>query len=328
MANGSLYIGMDGGGTSTRAVVATRGGEVVGVGLAAGSNPQSVGEASAEVALRGAAEAALARAGARIADVAGVFVGLAGVVDEDDHALATRIARRAGLGEAGIDHDIRIALMGGLVGAPGIALIAGTGSSGYGRNATGESCQAGGYGSILDDGGSAYGLGLGALRAAVRVADGREGNSKLLQRVLAHLKLPAIRGIVQRVYQVGMSKTEVAELAPLVLECWEDGDEIAAKVVRWNAGELVLVAETIARKLGLAEDDVIYTGSVLERSVAFRRLVAEGIGERLPKARLVAPRLAPVLGAMLLAYERAGISHDEAVHERLATTYASVVAAK
>jgi N-acetylglucosamine kinase-like BadF-type ATPase len=218
-------------------------------------------------------------------------------------------------------HDIHVALIGGLVGQPGIALIAGTGSSCYGINAGGTSCQTGGFGTILDDGGSAYGLGLGGLRLAVRVADGRIGASALQRRVLDALGLADIRGIVQKVYQSNMSKADIAALATLTLAAWTEGDAPARAVVEEQAAELALLVTTAARRLGLSSPLVTYAGSVLERSEPYRQLVAETIHRTFPTARVVAPELPPVLGALLLAYDGAGVRHDAEVHGRLRETY-------
>jgi len=63
---------------------------------------------------------------------------MAGVVSDDDRTTIRQIAEQLRLAppeRIGVDHDIRIALAGGLAGQPGIALIVGTGSSCYGRTA-------------------------------------------------------------------------------------------------------------------------------------------------------------------------------------------------
>lgn len=319
-----LYMGIDGGGTSTRAVVADAAGEVRGVGKADGSNPNASGVEGAVAALRAAAEAALASAGARWDDVAATFVGMAGVVGKDDEDLARRIAVEAGLRNVEIDHDIRIALAGGLAGAEGLALIVGTGSSCYGRTQDGRSWQAGGWGSLLDDGGSAYGLGMAAMRAAVRVADGRLPESVLLPRVMEALGLSEIRQIVRRVYQQGMSKSEVGQLAPVVISAWEAGDAVAGQLVDEGVRELVWIVETAGRRLGMLERRVRVTaaGGLIENAASYRERVFGALRDALPHGSHVGlARLAPALGAVLLAYERAGVPHDARVHERLKHSY-------
>ena len=63
--------------------------------------------------------------------------GMAGVVGETDLAHGRSVLIAAGIDPTriptGLDHDIRIALAGGLTGREGLALIVGTGASCYGR---------------------------------------------------------------------------------------------------------------------------------------------------------------------------------------------------
>lgn len=320
----TLYMGIDGGGTSTRAVVADATGRVRGIGKGEGSNPNASGVDGSAAALRTAAEAALHHAHATPDQVAATFVGMAGVVGKEDLELGRSIAAKAGLRNFDIDHDIRIALAGGLAGAEGLALIVGTGSSCYGRTADGRSCQAGGWGSILDDGGSAYGLGLAAMKAAVRIADGRLPDSVLLHDVMAALELTEIRQIVRKVYQTGMSKSEVGQLAPVVISAWERGDAVAADLVDEGVRELVWIVQTAGKRLGLLERIVRVTaaGGLIENSATYRQRVFGGLKDALPTGSHVGlARLAPVLGAVLLAYDQAAVPHDTGTHDRLKSTY-------
>jgi N-acetylglucosamine kinase-like BadF-type ATPase len=118
----------------------------------------------------------------------GVFFGMAGVVSTADQAIVHDIARSLGLGGAvQVDHDIRIALAGGLSGRPGIALIAGTGSSCFGINAAGERWQAGGWGHLISDEGSSYWFGWNAIRLAAGACDGRWETTRCGRRCCASL---------------------------------------------------------------------------------------------------------------------------------------------
>src|SRR6185436_17233044 len=126
--------------------------------------------------------------------------------------------------QIGIDHDCRIALAGGLSGRPGIVLIAGTGSSCFGMNAAGEAWRSGGWGHLLADEGSGYWLGVKGLEAAVRAYDGRGAPTALLDQLQRHLGLPDMNDIMHRLYVTGMSRAELAALAPIVIAAAADGD--------------------------------------------------------------------------------------------------------
>ena len=324
-----VYLGIDGGGTSTRVVAAEEGGRVVGVGRGGASNPYEGGIDLATRSVREAAEAALKQAGVAMDAVVATFAGTAGVVGAEDQALARDVMSQAGIrGRLGVDHDIRIALAGGLAGAEGMALIVGTGSSCYGRTADGKTCQSGGWGSILDDGGSAFGLGMSAMQAAVRVADGRFPPSPVLAGVLEGFGLTEIRQIVKKVYQTGVTKTEVGQLAPAVIKAWEGGDKVATEIVANGVRELVLIVMNAAERLDLLKKTVRVStsGGLIENSANYRERVYGALREALPAgAEVGAAKMAPVLGAVLLAYEEAGIKHDDRVHDVLLRSYTEML---
>ena len=183
-------LGIDGGGTKTQAAIVDETGHVRGVGLGGPSNYDDIGANRARANIAQAVTAACAPAGCEPAPFAAAFLGLAGIVSPADRAVVQGIAadlRLAPLDRVGVDHDCRIALAGGLSGRPGIVLIAGTGSSCYGRNAAGGDWRAGGWGSQIGDEGSGYWLGLHALQSAVRAYDGRGPATRLeadVRRVL------------------------------------------------------------------------------------------------------------------------------------------------
>lgn len=323
-----VYIGIDCGGTSTRAVIASAQGDVLGIGKGGGGNPNASGTDGATASIRDAVTAGLRQARLAETDIATVFVGMAGVVGEDDTRLGRSIIQAAvptlAPAALGLDHDIRIALAGGLTGDEGVALIVGTGSSSYGRTADGRTWQSGGWGSVLDDGGSAHGLGLAAMRAACRIADGRLPKSRLLPDLMAALKLTEIRQIIDRVYRAGMTKAEVGALAPVVIAAWAAGDKVAKDIVDDEVYELEWIVRTTAGSLNLNAPRVCYSGGLIENSAEYAAAVRHEIETSLPGAKVAPAKLSPVLGAVLLAYEQAHIEHNAATWDRLATTLAKL----
>ncbi len=135
-----LVIGVDGGGTRTRAALVTESGQILGLGTAGPSNYDDVGVAVAQSNIGLAVQRAWQQAGLSSRQGDAAFLGMAGVVSSADRATIYRMAAELALAPTPrihVDHDIRIALAGGLAGQPGIALIVGTGSSCYGRRADG-----------------------------------------------------------------------------------------------------------------------------------------------------------------------------------------------
>ena len=309
--NEKFVLGIDGGGTSTRAVLAKTNGEVLGYGRGGSSNYDDIGIEATQENICLAVDQAWENYGHSSQPANAIFLGMAGVVSKSDRSVIEGIATSAKLSDPnfiGIDHDIRIALAGGLALQPGIVLIAGTGSSCYGRNASGRSCRVGGWGYLLDDEGSSYYLGLEAIRAVVRSADGRLDSTALSEPVMAALGLDDYQEIMHRVYHPPMSRTKIAGLAPLVLETAQQGDEIARKIIQNGQNELAQLVEVAAQRLAPHPDELLVTvtGGLAHSGNYFKQGLYEVIRSHVPSATIQEPLLHPVIGAVLLAIELLG----------------------
>lgn len=302
-----FYLGIDGGGTRTRAVLVDENGRFQGYGVSGSSNYDDVGITTAQSNIETAVRAAFQQANQPVQPCAAAFLGLAGVVSEDDRAIIHAIAANLNLAlpdKVGVDHDIRIALAGGLSGRPGIALIAGTGSAAYGRNADGETWRSGGWGQLIGDEGSSYWLGVQAMRAAVAAYDGRGAKTELETAVLTHLALPDINDIMHHLYNRGMSRSEIAALAPLVVAAAENGDGVANGLLDTAAHDLAVCVTAVAHKLHLLEQSelVLIGGLLTETTAVTHRLQAE-LAQQLPTCHITPSELPPVLGACLQAIQ-------------------------
>ncbi|MFG0315766.1 MAG: N-acetylglucosamine kinase [Planctomycetota bacterium JB042] len=311
-----VVLGVDGGGTRTRVAIAERSGRVLGVGESGPGNWHDVGVEAVAVHLERARDAAWAAAGAPPRPAVAAYLGMASVGDERDREAIRDAAARAALAPAdavGVGQDLRVALAGGLSLRPGVALIAGTGSSVYGRTADGREWQAGGFGSFLDDGGSAFDLGRRAMIAAVRARDGRGRETALSARLLAHVGGGTLRDLLRRLDAVRMARAEVAACAPLVTAAAAEGDAVAIEILEAAVEELALAVETVVARLGLAAPEVAATGGLAGSGPPYRDALDRAIVRRVADARVVDPELPPVVGAALLALERAGVPVDAAV---------------
>ncbi|MFO7634509.1 MAG: BadF/BadG/BcrA/BcrD ATPase family protein [Caldilinea sp.] len=314
-----FFLGIDGGGTKTQVAICDEGGCVLGAGLGGASGIDSVGADAATVSIGAAVAAARAQAGLPDAPFASVFFGMAGVVSESDRDIVRDVAQRLQLGDAiHVDHDIRISLAGGLSGRPGIALIAGTGSSCFGMNAAGERWQSGGWGHIISDEGSSYWFGSNAIRLAMGAFDGR-WQTALLEPVRERLELASMLDIHYRLYTQGVSKTEIAGFAPLVMEASVAGDKMAQQLIRQGVQDLAQMVAAVARRLGWqdASCEVTLTGGLWRAGEPVLAPFRAALAEMLPQARIVMPELPPVLGACVLALQAGDVSVDAAVRECL-----------
>ncbi len=294
-----VVLGIDGGGTTTRAAIASPDGRVLGTGEGGASNYQAIGMERAVAGIRTAVDHACAAAGASVTPAA-AFLAIAGVVSPTDRALLRRAVDGLELApRVAVDHDLSAALAGGLGGEPGIVLIAGTGSSCYGRRSDGEDWRAGGWGHLLDDDGGGYRIGLDALRAAVRAVDGRGPDTELRSRAIRAIDVDDPDEILHAVHN-RLQRSDIAALAPLVFASAAENDAVASTIVERGARALAAMVRAVAERLAF-EDVRVVTSGGLFTNLDYRERVRREVARHVPGALLVRPQRPPVEGACLLA---------------------------
>ena len=304
MPQRQLYIGLDAGGTKTAllARVAQRETPLTLTGPAA--NLQRQGEAETARVLATLARQAIDRN--PDARLAAVCAGIAGAGHPaDQQALAARL--RSLLGDLGpfaleITHDGAIALEAAFEGGSGVIVIAGTGSILFARTDTGETTRAGGWGYLLGDEGSGHHLGLDGLRAVAHAYDG--GPPTRLQLLLAHRHgLDAAPAIIHAVYREAWP---VQQMAPLVLEAAETGDDVAQRIVAGQTQALARQARWLAGRAGRIEPRLALMGG-LTRSDYYKQTLSDALRAALPGWRIQDPLHPPVVGALRLALATASV---------------------
>lgn len=230
--------------------------------------------------------------------------GAAGVSNPQVRALTARAMERAGIPRWRLAGDHETALYGALSGGPGCALIAGTGSICCGRNAAGSVVRTGGWGHLIDDGGSGYALGRDALAAVVRQWDGRGGATVLSERIPAQLGTGSPQELIAYVY--GGDKSRIAALAPLVEQAAGMGDKIALDICRRGGEALCGLVTAAARRLELETGEVALLGGLLTHGGHLRASLLESLAREAPGLRQTEPRQDAAAGAALMALELLG----------------------
>ncbi len=307
----TYYIGIDGGGTGTRAILTDASGRVWGRAQTGSANRNHHSRRQVQDALQAALREALAGlppAGA----LSGLYLGLGGVSTEDDKQEILSILR--GIPEAGpavrttVDNDTVAALTGGLTGQPGLALVSGTGSACLGVSAGGERRLCGGWGALADDIGSAPWVGLRALQAAVRAEDGRQPPTLLQRIVFDFLGLTEPRRLISRVHNQGLERADLGRLAPLVVQASLQGDEAAQTILRAAALGLSEMVGAVSRRLfGPDPCELILVGGLALSGPPFQPMLLEQISRDCPAVTVRDPALSPVQGAVLEALRAGGV---------------------
>ena len=236
-----------------------------------------------------------------------ICLGLAGFDRPDDRKILagwadqSRWARRLVLVN---DGDLVVA-----AGTPdgwGVGVIAGTGSIAVGRTEDGRTARAGGWGHLLGDEGSAYGVVLDALRLVARRADGREprppGCDPLTERLCSALGVAAATQIVTTIYAPEFTRASIASLAPVVLAACAEAPETADRLLIPAGAALAETVAAVARSLGWPSGPLALAaaGSFLLSAEVVRQEMVDNLTRR-GYQLTVTPVADPVRGAVILA---------------------------
>ncbi|MDQ0378850.1 N-acetylglucosamine kinase [Amycolatopsis thermophila] len=256
----AFVLGVDAGGTSTRALAVGADGSVLGSGRAGGANPNSHPPAEAVANLAAAIRAAAEFPGRASACVIGM-AGTAKLTDPEVAALFDRTLRDVGLDRVLILTDAEVAFASATDAPDGTVLIAGTGSIAGRIRKRRMVATEGGYGWLLGDEGSGFWLGREAVRATL-AALGHDGElGPLATAVLAEADVDATdrRWAWRRLIAVTNAEPPIrlARFAPLVAV----DDPAAADIVERGADLLVRTA--LATREPGEDTPVVLVGSVL-----------------------------------------------------------------
>ena len=238
-------MGVDGGASKTRAAAFRPDGSLVGLGLAGPSNYHNVGVEQAVGNILKAVREALRGETCSVAVVA-----LAGMDTRFDREVMGRALAGRLEGHVVVEHDAHATLYAATRGGPGVVVIAGTGSIVYGYGETGRIIY-GDRGWLLGDDGSAYWVGVEALRAVVRrLQEGEQ--TRLATHILKALEAGDLEELVWSVYRKPHSVERIAALAPLVSRAAEEGDPDALEILVRGASTLAAYAARAARRVSVA----------------------------------------------------------------------------
>ncbi|MEO6906351.1 MAG: BadF/BadG/BcrA/BcrD ATPase family protein [Abditibacteriaceae bacterium] len=295
-----LRLGIDGGGTTTRAVIIDENMRDLGRGEAGSSNHYSVGVERTAQNIQLAVAAALQAASVRETEIASWGLGLAGActaVEQD--LLHKAIAPICTAQKLVIDEDVAAAQAGAFGGGTGAVCIAGTGANCFGINSAGQRARADGLGPLLGDRGSGYWIGELTLRIVCKMHDGLVLKSPLLEKVLRQLEVADVDGLVQIVYQPDFERDRIAGLAPIVMQLSRDGDAASTDILQSAGRELAATTIAVLQPLNL--QTVAPVGGILSQQTALRETYEAELKNAVVGAQVVEAKYDAVIGAALLA---------------------------
>ncbi|MEP6622218.1 MAG: BadF/BadG/BcrA/BcrD ATPase family protein [bacterium] len=295
-----IVLGVDGGGSKTRVMVAdetgTKLGEVVGPGSAA--RPGEL-EHSADV-ITATINDALASVEMMHVMPKVLCVGVAGAAtDAERQALWQALVDREVAEEVVVHPDYAIALDDAFGEGPGVLLISGTGSAAFGRSPAGATARCGGWGPMCGDEGSGAWIGRRALSVVTASADGREPETALVGAILTAAQVNEPRELVAWAAQA--TPAMFATLAPIVTSVADAGDLRANALVSLAVEELVLHIRTLSRSLfgdERAATPVALTGGMLRKGSTLRKRLEQRLRSAVPGAQVQSDEVIPARGAV------------------------------
>lgn len=308
-------IAVDGGGMKTVGLLADGTGAVLANAEAGASNAHAVALNVVKKNLSSLISQLTSSAGIESNQVGGICLGLAGIDRPADKVLISKIVGEF-VPSAKIlaMNDSVIALIGGCLKPYGIIVVAGTGSIAYGINKQGNDARAGGWGHILGDEGSGYAIGLKALRAVCRAHDGRGTETILMELVLKTLALNTPEDLIGWVKEIDGDKATIGEVAPLVFQAFERGDQVAKEILEAESYELALTADAVRRKLFSPDDrsfDIVVGGSSLRKSNSYLDLFRSQIEKFVAGVSVLLPKEEPIVGAKIHILRNLELEHPE-----------------
>jgi len=293
----NVVLGIDGGGTHTRASIVV-GGKVLAHGENGSIKRLRVGAEAAEANLRALLKDVYAQAG--VTSVRAASCGVASMTMPGVAEWITAVLHDFGAERSEVVGDQVIALDAAFQGGPGILQIAGTGSNTIGRAPDGSREGAGGWSSRLGDEGSGYWIGVNSLRRALHAYD-REQPTRILDKVGEIWGTPNLDDLVN--LGDGTPPPDFAALAPAINELAEAGDLVALDTLHQAGADLVtfvlLVRAKLRRKHNIAgEVPVAWTGGVIEKMRIVREVFFAGLHAAAPDMPVAREGVIPLNGAL------------------------------
>ena len=315
-------LAVDGGNSKTALALVSKAGDLLALVSGPTISHQQVPMETAMERLTELAARAGAEAGVALPATLGSFV-LAGADFPTDVArLRIAIGGTDVAGEVRVRNDAYGALRAGARSGWGIAVICGSGVNAAGMSPTGRIERFAAIDDLSGDFGGGYGIGVEALRLAVRARDGRGRATSLERAVPDHFCLKRPIDVTRAVYEGRIPRRRLEELTPKVFAAADSGDGVARELLDRVADELAIMASAIARRLRVARRDVevVLVGGVFRTTDrAFHERITDGIRRNVPRARIVRLAAPPVLGAALLALDELGGRTRAGAERRLRT---------
>ena len=295
------FLGIEGGGTHTTALLADASGRALFQGAFGPGNVRLLKDDGLKSLLRAIAHKLPGKV-----SPASIAIGMAGARTPADKKRITTAAAAVWKGVPCLaTNDLETALMAAPEAKHGVAarvlVLSGTGSCCFGRTVAGQTAKVGGWGHLLGDQGSGHDIGMLALQQVVYEWDRGQRWGVLGRNLLAAQQLNEPNDLIPWVQSA--DKASVAALAEVVFRSAATGDALAKSILKHATDSLAADALLCAARLIGKKEAVqfVFSGSVLLKQPAFAKKIAQLIRKTRPNAQVVSLERSGVWGAVALA---------------------------
>ena len=314
----TFFLGVDGGGTKTTAVLADAAGAIVRTTRKGSGNVAVLDRGTVAQLIRSILTDLLEGEG--VEQIKWAAFAFAGAGRREEKEMVSALIRGAGIQRFHVMTDAEILHYSIFGDRAGILIAAGTGSICLIRDRRGCYHQIGGRGFLLGDEGSGFFIGNQAIRAALHDAELGKPPTRLTRELLAFYGLEHPENLITIVYSSIHPSHLIASCARLVCEIAESGDASALSIVERAALALVQLAQQALPFFADHQAGPIplaLAGSILtEVSIVTQKFKAQAQKKGLAFTYL-RPEMEPAAAGVLFAMRRAGTSVPQHLLDRL-----------
>jgi len=297
------FIGIDGGGTKTKASLVDENLNILAEAIGGPSNFLVFEINEVADSLINLIVDICIKANIDIQNVQAILLGTAGAGRRPDaERLEFAVNEKANerkivVNNFRVESDGRIALEGAFSGKPGSILIAGTGSIMFGKDAKGNLHRVGGFGRILGDEGSGFKIGRAGLSEVAKSYDNRNSGTILTQLLKDKFGISDSTELINEVYK---NNFDIPTVAPLVIKAAEMNDELCVDILNTEVDGLVKHITSMQNKINEDTLFVSLIGGTITTDNYFAKLF-RAEADKIPNVKIVKAELPPEVGAALLA---------------------------
>lgn len=325
-------VGIDGGATNTRCLLANEEGRVIGTLSRGPANYRTQGIEYVSQFLYDSIDSLLKSANVGWDKLESVIAGLAGIREEFDRKrMSDKLGEKFPAGKGPVVHiynDLYIALFGGVREEFGVVTNAGTGAISFGIKSSGERFISDGWGYLLGDKGSGFWIGLEAIKAVLSMVDNRRDESSLAEGVREHFSLGRTVELLDVVYNEkgGVEVDRIASLSPLIFERAKAGDKVAEEIVVQAGEELARTTFAVVDSLNMTgrEFPLLLSGGVFDAT--YLELMMGAFESYLNSKgcsgySIVEPDYPPVVGSLLVGLRSLNGEVTQSIMTRLDSSW-------